>query len=373
MARTWHRLGVIATAVAIIAAAGVWYADPQLPLLPGQPTAAQPSALNAPFSVTYEFLTPGLGWALVVDYSALTTRFFVFHTIDGGNTWEKQYVGKARGDRPYLHFYDAEHGFAYAGYSYRTLDGGAHWRAIRVPDSQPYVAFATPVDGWSQSFKTGSPRIYRTRDGGMHWLEDGAGPPASESVRVVVEPQTSTFDGDCNGWFGAASVNFPAVYATADCGENWQPISLLTAVNVDYEAHYQTAPRMVPGNSVMTFVSDDSGHVLAAFISSDAGVHWRGVSFPAALTAPENISFLDAGHWWIVAGGSIYATDSAGRAWTRLEASGIPAGWSFVAGKTVDALHAWGIVSPDARPQVSALAATSDGGLHWMMQTSPRP
>ena len=87
---------------------------------------------------------PTTGWALVIDYSAFTTRFFVFHTTDGAAHWYKQYAGKARGDRPYLHFFDALHGFAYAGFSYRTVDGGAHWRVMNVPGSQPYRELRQP-------------------------------------------------------------------------------------------------------------------------------------------------------------------------------------------------------------------------------------
>ncbi len=365
-------MSVIATAVATIGAAGIWYASPEMPSLIDQATVTQPSTLTGPFTPTYAFLTPSLGWALVVDYSALTTRFFVFHTTDGAAHWYKQYVGKARGDRPYLHFFDAQHGFAYAGFSYRTVDGGAHWQAINVPGSQPYVNFASPTEGWAQTFRGGAQHIYRTGDGGRIWNEVKATPPGSGAAQPVLEPQTSTFSNDCEGWLGATATESPAtVFVTRDCGATWRSQSLMS--NVAPGSWYETAVKRVSGNLVVAFVSDIAGHVLSAFSTADHGDTWRGVAFPTRVSAPEAVSFVDAQHWWILGSGAIYTSNNAGSLWTHVHGSGIPEGWQFDVGQGIDAYHAWGILTSTAKSQLSRLVITTDGGSFWSVVSPPQP
>src|SRR5690242_3738310 len=83
---------VIAAAVATMLIAGFIY-------LRGAPPPAHPAAgsttfptLTGPYAATYDFLTPSLGWALVVDYSILNTQFWVFKTVDGASRWRQQFV-----------------------------------------------------------------------------------------------------------------------------------------------------------------------------------------------------------------------------------------------------------------------------------------
>ena len=372
MAHMRRRVTSIVIAVAVIAAAGIWYAPPQLPNFMKPAAVAQPATLTGPFTATYDFLSPTLGWALVIDYSALNTRFFIFHTVDGAARWSKQYFGKARGDQPYLHFFDPSNGFAYAGFSYRTVDGGQHWQQIRVPGTQPYVSFANPTDGWALTFVGGTQRIYRTSNGGGTWLDAGPAPVAPGSVLPVLEPQTSTFTDGCDGWIGAAASDAPAVvFATIDCGNTWQRMSLLSP---DVQGtRYHTAVRQVPGNSYIAFVSDEAGHVLGAFQTSDWGITWHGVPFPTRVSAPEAVSFADPDHWWILDVGSIYTTENAGSLWTHVFGSGVPSGWQFDLGGALDPYHAWGILNLTAKPQVAGLAMTSDGGAHWELVSAPQP
>jgi len=367
-----RRLAVIGAALVIIAVAGILYANPQPPWLRSQVGVAQPSALTGPFTPTYDFITPTIGWALVIDYSAFTTRFFVFHTIDGAAHWYKQYVGKARGDSPYLHFFDALHGFVYAGFSYRTVDGGAHWRVMNVPGSQPVVNFANPTDGWAQSFRTGSQYMYRTGDGGATWSRLAASPLIPGSAVPVLKPETSTFDSQCEGWLGATATRSPAtVFVTFDCGATWlsQPIMSNDAPGNRYE----TAVRRVRGNSVIAFVSDGAGNVVAAFLTADHGATWREVPFPTQLSAPQAVSFADSQHWWILSAGAIYTSDNAGNLWTHVRGSGAPEGWQLDVGQAMDAYHAWGILTSTSKSQVSSLAMTLDGGSHWSVVSAPQP
>lgn len=372
MGRTARHLSVIATAVAVIAIAGIWYSGPVLPSFVRQVASDQPSALTGPFTATYDFLTPTQGWAVVVDYSALNTRFFIFHTDDGAAHWYKQYFGHAKGDRPYLHFFDGNNGFAYVGLSYRTVDGGAHWYPIRVPGSQPYVSFASATYGWAQWTRAGAQYLYRTYDGGTTWTDMGV-VPAADSVLPVLEPQTATFSGGgCEGGMGAATSGSPAtVFITNDCGGSWVSTALL-APDVAGTT-YETAVRVVPGDSMMAFVSDGSTQVVGAFMTFDGGETWRGVPFPTRLSAPEAVSFVDLDHWWILGAGSIYTSEDGGALWVPVHEAGIPPGWQLEVGGAIDAYRAWGILSSSSNPQVSRLAMTADGGAHWQTVSAPEP
>ena len=367
-----RRLAVIGAALAIIAVAGIWYAKPQFPWPVSQAGPHLTSALTGPFTPTYDFITPTVGWALVVDYSALTTRFFIFHTTDGAADWYKQYVGRAKGDRPYLHFFDAKHGFAYAGFSYSTADGGDHWYPIRVPGSQPYVNFADPMDGWAQTFKAGLVHLFRTSDGGKTWLEIGVAPLTVSVTQPELEPQTSTFNSTCEGWMGAPALDSPAVvFESVDCGTSWRRISLLQP---DVSGtRYQTAVKRVTETSLIAFVSDGAGHVIAAYRTLDGGDSWRGVRFPTRLPVPEAVSFVDLDHWWILGAGSVYTSADGGGLWTLIPDSGLPDGWQFDIGGAIDPYHAWAILTSSHKTQVSRLTMTADGGAHWEQVSAPEP
>src|SRR6266851_9561153 len=230
MQRTRQRLIVIVAAVAIIAGAGAWVLRPgsftPTPTGPNAPTAFQ--TMSGPYSATYEFITPSLGWALVVDYTTLSTRFFVFKTTDGATHWRKQYVGQAEGDVTYLHFFDTRNGFLYAGLEYRSTDGGDHWQRVGVPGRYVSVTFASPTRGWAEVFDAeASQRLYSTLDGGQTWTQVGAAPPSSELLQPVAEGgQTSTFREVGEGWLGAVHQPAPTVFVTADGGATWQAIQL---------------------------------------------------------------------------------------------------------------------------------------------------
>jgi photosystem II stability/assembly factor-like uncharacterized protein len=367
-----RRLAVIGAALATTAVAGIWYANPQAPWLLSQVSVERPSALTGPYTPTYDFITPSTGWALVVDYSALTTRFFVFHTTDGAAHWYKQYVGKARGDRPYLHFFDANHGFAYAGFSYRTVDGGAHWRQIKVPGPQPYVTFASPTDGWAETFKAGSQHLYRTGDGGNTWILAGAAPPSSEELQPLAEVgQSSRFRESGEGWLGAIHQLAPTVFVTADGGATWQPVELFPTFGTDY---YDTMVRLIPGRAVVAFVSDGMGHQLGALLSLKDGSSWAGLSFPFVDLSPDELTFVDADHWWLFHSGSVYTTDDGGRSWLYLHELAFPGStWRSDHARGIDHQHAWWALTSTANSEVSALVMTSDGGEHWGMVTAPQP
>ena len=371
MQRTRQRLIVIVAAVAIIAAAGIWYLRPEAPTRTGPIIPATFRVLSGPYSATYDFLTPSLGWAVVVDYSVLSTRFFVFRTTDRAAHWEKRYSGKAEGSQTYLHFFDERNGLLYAGFTYRTIDGGDHWQVVEVPGPGAFVSFASPIEGWAEDFGPDSAHLFRTVDGGKTWTRIGAGLPAAARLQQIFETQSSTFRASGEGWLGAIHQPAPTVFVTADGGAAWHSTELFPTFGTDY---YDTMVRLVPGSAEVAFVLDDKEQLIGAFLSSDGGTSWAGLSFPFVDISPDELTFVDTDHWWLFHSGSVYTTDDRGRSWLYLHELAFPSSsWRSDHARAIDQRNAWWALTSTANSEVGALAMTSDGGEHWGMVNAPQP
>jgi len=364
---------MIAAAITVILVAGLIYLRGVAPAPRRELGPATFPMLSGPYSATYDFVTPSLGWALVLNYSAFSTNFWIFRTTDGTNHWQEQYVGKAEGGRTYLHFFDDQHGFAYAGFSYRTVDGGAHWDPVDAPGSLPYITFASATLGWALGFDVGSQHLYMTADGGVTWTRLPTELPASAVLEPIFEIQSSAFRDTGEGWLGAGYLEHPIVYLTLDSGAKWRTMAIPSPQMAPAGLGYLTSVRLVPGGEVVVLVSDSSAHVLGAVFSADRGDSWRAVAFPVAVTTSDQMSFLDANHWWTLRSGQIYKTADAGVSWARVAVSGLPDGWSYEGARVIDAHHAWWAMVSRANSTRSALAMSSDGGGHWRMVNVPTP
>lgn len=375
MGKTTRHVGVIATTVAVIALAGLWYARPDFSFsVASEPAAAQPAhtVLTGPYSFTYDFVTPFLGWALAVDYSAFSTRAWLFKTVDGGRDWYREYVGRAVGDRTFLHFFDQENGVAFTGVTYRTADGGDHWKTVNVPGARPYVTYASPTLGWAEDFDSLPTRLYRTTDGGNSWKFVGTPPNGATVLQPAVDPDALTFRENCEGWLGAGGVGRPTAFQTTDCGSSWSSIALHGGGPVDPSLRYQTSVRLIGDSTVVVF---DGGEkpLYGALLSPDAGATWRAMSLPAPLDSPAEVSMVDASNWWMFREGTVYTTDNAGISWGQPKDAGMPRAWNFEAAHAIDGTHAWVSLVATARSDQRALVMTADGGAHWEMVTMPVP
>ena len=370
---TRQRLSRLAAAIAVVLVAGFIYVKPTLPLPAAAISRSTVPTMAGPFSATFDFLTPALGWALVVDYSAYNTRFWVFRTDDGAAHWDRQYFGKAVGDRTYLHFFDARNGFAYVGRSYRTTDGGAHWLILNLPKSFSYVTFASPTDGWAEAFAGGAERLFRTTDAGLTWTRLEVVPAGSAVLQPLTEAQASPFRAGGEGWLGADHQAVPTLFVTRDGGSSWQTLELTSAGAGYSTSSFATTVRLLPDGNVVTFVRDENARLLGAYLTPDGGATWRLLSFPAIVGVADNISFLDSEHWWMFHAGSIYRTDDAGGSWLYVKASGLPDGWTFAGARAIDQRHAWWTLTSSESSILTALALTFDGGAHWSVVSVPMP
>lgn len=177
----------------------------------------------------------------------------VFHTADGGRTWEPRNRGTRADFMPegqnYPEYGQCVHSLVMAPgmdqrlYQqnhcgmYRSDDGGREWQSIEsgLPSSFGFPAAAHPRDAGTlfllplngaelgRFVPEGKAAVWRTRDGGANWSDLRAGLPQENAYFGVLRQAMATDRLEPAGvYFGTGS---GAVFASSDEGENWNMIA----------------------------------------------------------------------------------------------------------------------------------------------------
>jgi photosystem II stability/assembly factor-like uncharacterized protein len=310
--------------------------------------------------VTYDFVTPSIGWAVEVGPAG---EFRVFKTTDGAKHWQMQLdLGSSfAGFVPVsVQFLDQEHGFIGAGDPFeqlnRTTDGGATWNSLPLPSDSARVGgfgFSDTNHGWLLAGRQVF-HLYETLDAGNSWqrLPD---PPADASSLKVRNPN--------DAWMASAGLDIPHVYTSSDSGRSWQRHDLPTPPGGPLRAGvaFQVLEDLLPGAGAVVAVSCEcapSGPFY--FTSNDQGVSWKYIPPP-----PGAVAYQDASHWWAMKGTSIFKTSNEGLTWTMVT-SALP-DWQFVP-HVIDPRHAWALIFVVGG---YGLALTDDAGVHWTRANVP--
>lgn len=144
---------------------------------------------------------------------------YIFHTIDGGNTWECQYGQRGRHIFG-LHFIDEKIGYACGelGFLLKSDDGGKSWRELPSTNTRRWLYGITFKDKINGFIVGESETVLKTNDGGDSWVKVEA--PADQQFygfRVFYRDIT------LNGSTGCIVGQNGAVLISHDSGQTWQP------------------------------------------------------------------------------------------------------------------------------------------------------
>jgi len=327
--------------------------------------------------VTYDFVSPSMGWAL--DYSevrppSLSGLFWVFRTADSGAHWQKQLTGRGAfrgfGSLP-IQVIDQSHVFVLVrGLTeglYRTIDGGSHWRLLGLPRTQiEEIEFLDPEHGWLLTQPTPDTaeirELYQTGDAGDTWQRLPDAPADAYVLRYRSAKEV---------WMSGFGPGNPHVYTSNNAGQTWQRHDLPPPPGQTWDIAptgssrggielFPASIQLLPKVGAVASVTA-SGEVYV-FSSFDAGHTWKYVPAP-----PGSLAFEDALHWWAMRSTFLFKSSDAGQTWVQV-ADKLP-NWQYLP-QVLDSQHAWATLSVFGG---YGLAFTETGGIHWTRARVPQP
>ncbi len=312
--------------IALLFALPMSAAEPQQSTPVDATTAANSSTSPTPTPITrafrndatlhsLSFINPSTGWAA-------GDRGVVWHTADGGATWQQQ-PSPVSCTLSAVYFIDSHQGWAVGG------------------QCQPYHGGTRGV-------------VLRTDDGGDHWQQlPQALLPALVGVRF--------FDRDHGIAFGQSAPHSPAgVYSTRDGGATWQ------AFATDASGNWLAGDFLAPDTGA---VAGPAGRVATL-------VQRKVVESPLAASSLRSYRamrlFAPTGGWAVGDGGLVMMTNDLGRSWQTppMPPSETAADHFDFQAVAVEGAHVWIAGVPGTRVFHSA-----DGGQTWQStatnQTAP--
>ena len=190
---------------------------------------------------------------------------YIFHTSDGGKTWECQYGERGR-HLFGLYFINDKVGYACGelGFLLKTQDGGRHWRECSTSNTLNWL-YAIAFEDELSGFAVGeSETVIRTEDGGETWLAVNA--PAD---RKFYQFRPFYRDIDFNGSTGCIVGQNGSILISHDAGKNWSPAGTFVASDT----------REFLDFTRVCFVTPQVGYVVGELgtrlmVTEDAGQSW---------------------------------------------------------------------------------------------------
>jgi photosystem II stability/assembly factor-like uncharacterized protein len=236
----------------------------------------------------FTFLDPGHGWYSCSNvYCGGISGSKTFRTTDGGKHWRLI----SREGMVAMVFADENHGIGKSfwiddtGDIVRTLDSGRTWSKVEIPHLKKIesTVFLSGRIGWITAQENNDLSLFRTVDGGLSWEEfRTALPPEWPNVRKV------SFVDQNHGWMVLKHIQDDEVrlLATTDGGAAWLQASIPPVRNGNW------------WSDVVKFVSDKVGFVFSTeddnspspgfqsrtvFYTADGGTRWQTYSLPYSI------------------------------------------------------------------------------------------
>jgi photosystem II stability/assembly factor-like uncharacterized protein len=325
-------------------------------------------------------------WPRLIVFVALLASILLF-TLGGtafaAAKWRSVKAGVTIHQLDAVSFADAQHGWMFGlDTAIVTVDGGAHWTKLTLPDTLTFTNDAVFVDslhGWVAGAHYGNRYgttgcLIATSDGGQTWTTQVSN--ISGALLGV------DFVDELHGWaIGAKGL----ILATADGGMTWtrqasgvsQAVRAIDFVNTldGWAVYYTTSPRraylLQTRNGGAKWTRRSLGYatlvgdlfrfgsrrgwislfnpIKKTLVTTDAGAHWRGRPMPAAVGTFETLEFSSARSGFaspgtVFGGTALYRTTNGGASWS--------AAWTLPRGTRIggindvaiiDATHAWAV------------------------------
>jgi len=276
------------------------------------------------------FMNAGTAWILIA--SADMSSGVLYHTTDGGATWDQAAVPFGQAS---LQFLDASNGFALA-----SLGAGAGSEAVS---------------------------LYRSTDAGSTWTRVYTDDPtvvgSSDSLPLSGTKSGATFLDSNHGWISGAEPmpDFVYLYTTADGGQTWthQALNLPSGfsgatTNADPARFFGSGAGILP----VGIFSNTVGTVF--YLSRDGGASWT----PAQPVTPTgHYSIASVNDFFVWDGGStLFASHDSGQTWSSITPN-ISVADTLVSFQFVDPLDGW-TLTVDTNNH-SSLYKSVDGGQTW--------
>lgn len=287
---------------------------------PAQAAASKFKAIWEPMNVpedlalvSVHFVSADVGW--VAGGKPAMTGGVIYHTKNGGETWELQLGDPQSNDRGIsdLRFLDATHGFAVQsspGTTHRLLstnDGQSWIPSGTVPEHRYAYVFTTPTTGFAADPNR---QIIRTSDGGKKWQP-------VYTCRIKTEIAGLTRDAECYIY----SLHFPTPMIGYAIGGPLPENSGNVLAKTEDGGMTWNAWVVLPGESAqessLHFMDPTTGVFRAKdgkmFRTTDGGKTWAPVTGQAELQS--NLSFADAEVGWAIHYRKMLYTSNGGRSW----------------------------------------------------------
>ncbi len=290
-----------------------------------------------------QFLNSRLGWAVGREEFANPNRH-VYHTTDGGQSWQRQLEGPEPEFVFSLFFLDSLRGWISGCLKiYHTADGGKTWitqgDSLFRPNCLNGVTFKDSLHGWAYGLSWG----IRTEDGGQTWVSDAGSPPGRKMV----------FIDSTHGWLASAR----RLRRTIDGGRNWEMLPDLLPPLSD-----ENIEDLIALERNKLLLSTYKG----LYASNDGGFSWEKYTDQPL----GKMAFLDSLNAWAVGpefphDPAQYRSTDGGRTWEKLiknftqDKSVLFNDVDFVNSNVGWALGTAGL------SQSRYLAKTTDGGSNW--------
>jgi photosystem II stability/assembly factor-like uncharacterized protein len=353
---------------------------------------------------TVDFLDSLHGWAAGFPTRSDLSGGFVFHTSDGGVTWERQTPGDFYAPLWDIHFEDQDRGYA-VGFNYvaawgppvwRTQDGGATWESVRMDRHDNEGFFGVAVIG-DQVIALGDHDYQVTSMRAWDSCEWSPPEPTCYDCECLFDQKYNNihyqlqdvyFTDQANGWAVGSRSFLPELWGqvilvTQDGGLHWQVQfeqapdleDLFSYFRLDGVYFVDAQNGWAVGKSQMLTLG--GGYHNAVLHTEDGGLNWeeQGSELHSSWDIElVDVQFLDSQNGWALADDHfpddtvfLARTVDGGQNWTWVDTTitgTAMIGFGIVEGgvKFTDDQHGW------ATGAFGAIY-TGNGGITWTKQT----